>query len=44
MPKMVKLIAPSGTDESNFGTVRYRVHDVALGSNNRGNFDWDQMK
>lgn len=28
MPEqMVVLIAPPGTDECNFGTVRYRVHD-----------------
>jgi hypothetical protein len=27
MPKMVKLIAPQGTDECNQGTVRYRVHE-----------------
>lgn len=25
--QMVRLIAPPGTDECNFGTVRYRVHD-----------------
>jgi hypothetical protein len=25
--KLVRLIAPPGTDECNFGTVRYRVHD-----------------
>ena len=25
--KMVRLIAPPGTDECNFGTTRYRVHD-----------------
>ena len=25
--KMVRLIAPPGTDECNYGTVRYRVHD-----------------
>ena len=25
--QLVRLIAPPGTDECNFGTVRYRVHD-----------------
>jgi hypothetical protein len=25
--KMVRLVAPAGTDECNFGTVRYRVGD-----------------
>jgi hypothetical protein len=27
MPKMVRLIAPAGTDECNFGTTRYLVHE-----------------
>ena len=27
MPEMVRLIAPPGTDEANFGTTRYRVHE-----------------
>jgi hypothetical protein len=27
MLKMVKLIAPAGTDECNFGTTRYRIGD-----------------
>ena len=25
--KMVRLVAPAGTDECNFGTTRYRVAD-----------------
>ena len=25
--KMVRLVVPAGTDECNFGTTRYRVHE-----------------
>jgi hypothetical protein len=27
MPNLVRLIAPPGTDECNFGEVRYKVHE-----------------
>jgi hypothetical protein len=27
MRKFVRLIAPAGTDEANFGETRYKVHD-----------------